>query len=199
MWWHDWLEKQTSFPVARIYEVLGKVMLVPWFFSSLSPASWFSLSGLCCAQTIQNAEAALPGTIPTDMGSEETWAWADGWFSEVIAGGDHVDPAPTWRLTPWFYWAFLITMCPPGVFWTWSWSTDWIPGLTSDLLPHHTTDLDWRSVLAAIPVQICSLDAPCKPPLFPPLIPKGVAGLETQENFICQCEFIYAVPVLPGC
>ena len=43
-----WLiRKQPSLSLesAWIYEVLGKVMLVPWFFPSLSPARWLFLSG----------------------------------------------------------------------------------------------------------------------------------------------------------
>lgn len=50
-----WLvRKQTSFSVGWvwIYEVIGKVMPAPWFFSSLSPASWLSLSSAALASIL---------------------------------------------------------------------------------------------------------------------------------------------------
>lgn len=133
------------------------------------------------------------------MGLGETWAWARGVLVGSLAKSWLVRTMLTQhQLAGWFP-GFtepsLITVCPPGVFWTWSWPTDWIPALTSDLLPHYITDLDW-SVLVAIHVSDmlpgCSL-------LFPPLIPEGAAGLLAQAYFLSQYEFRYAVPVLTGC
>lgn len=108
------VRKQTSLSIAWIYEVLGKVMPVPWFFS-LSLASRFSLSGafsfwplLCsnnpeCWNCLTQDRTHSHGP-KRDLGLSQRSA--GGQFSQVMAGGDNVDPAPTCRLTPWFYWAW---------------------------------------------------------------------------------------------
>lgn len=130
-------------------------------------------------------------TLSSDLGL--SWRSAGGWFSQVMAGGDSVDPAPTCRLTPWFYWALphhLVFSGPdPGPQIEFQ---AWLQTYFFSVLPIWTGGWSWMPFMS----QICSLAAPCESLLFPPLIPEGATGLVAQAYFICQCEFRYSVPVL---